>query len=115
MLHIWRTDGPGWAPKLVVKNALSQVPEKLLGLYDPSFDNDSSGVGFVAELSGESSRKFWDPFHTIWRENFKRNGFNYCSTLFNGYPKCFRLRQWHQGKCSHLQHFTPLIDPLSNS
>ncbi|XP_022890356.1 glutamate synthase 1 [NADH], chloroplastic isoform X1 [Olea europaea var. sylvestris] len=56
-LHIWRTEGPGKAPKLVVKNALSQVPEMPLGLYDPSFDKDSCGVGFVAELSGESSRK----------------------------------------------------------
>ncbi|KAL0304397.1 UNVERIFIED_CONTAM: Glutamate synthase 1 [NADH], chloroplastic [Sesamum radiatum] len=34
-----------------------EVPEKPLGLYDPSFDKDSCGVGFVAELSGESSRK----------------------------------------------------------
>lgn len=58
-LHLWQTDGPGRAPKLrvVVKNALSQVPEKPLGLYDPAFDKDSCGVGFVAELSGESSRK----------------------------------------------------------
>ncbi|XP_022874964.1 glutamate synthase 1 [NADH], chloroplastic-like isoform X1 [Olea europaea var. sylvestris] len=56
-LHLWRTDGPGLAPKLVIKNALSQVPEKPLGLYDPSLDKDSCGVGFVAELSGESSRK----------------------------------------------------------
>lgn len=58
-LHLWQTNGPGRTPKLrfVVKNALSQVPEKPLGLYDPSFDKDSCGVGFVAELSGESSRK----------------------------------------------------------
>ncbi|KAL6533297.1 glutamate synthase [NADH] [Orobanche minor] len=57
--HLWQANGPGRAPKLrvVVKNALSQVPEKPLGLYDPSFDKDSCGVGFVAELSGESSRK----------------------------------------------------------
>ncbi|KAL7254285.1 hypothetical protein ACSBR1_008647 [Camellia fascicularis] len=44
-------------PRVVVRSALSQVPEKPLGLYDPSFDKDSCGVGFVAELSGESSRK----------------------------------------------------------
>ncbi|GFY84088.1 NADH-dependent glutamate synthase 1 [Actinidia rufa] len=58
-LHLWRSDGPGRAPKLrmVVRSALSQVPEKPLGLYDPAFDKDSCGVGFVAELSGESSRK----------------------------------------------------------
>ncbi|KAJ6832714.1 glutamate synthase 1 [NADH], chloroplastic isoform X1 [Iris pallida] len=37
--------------------ALSQVPEKPLGLYDPAFDKDSCGVGFVAELSGECNRK----------------------------------------------------------
>jgi glutamate synthase (NADPH/NADH) len=58
-LHFWCSDGPGRSPKLkvVVRSALSSVPEKPLGLYDPSFDKDSCGVGFVAELSGESSRK----------------------------------------------------------
>ncbi|CAI9092539.1 OLC1v1027805C1 [Oldenlandia corymbosa var. corymbosa] len=59
-VHHWQTDGPGKPPKLRVfqlRSALSQVPEKPLGLYDPSFDKDSCGVGFVAELSGESSRK----------------------------------------------------------
>ncbi|KAM5557650.1 glutamate synthase [NADH], amyloplastic [Rosa sericea] len=58
-LHLWRSDGPGRSPKLrvVVRNMLSAVPEKPLGLYDPAMDKDSCGVGFVAELSGESSRK----------------------------------------------------------
>lgn len=58
-VHLWRSDGPGRSPKLqvVVRSSLSAVPEKPLGLYDPSFDKDSCGVGFVAELSGESSRK----------------------------------------------------------
>ncbi|GER34321.1 glutamate synthase [Striga asiatica] len=58
-LHLWQAVGSGRASKMrvVVKNALSQVPEKPLGLYDPSFDKDSCGVGFVAELTGESSRK----------------------------------------------------------
>ena len=58
-LHFWQSDGPGREPKLrvVVRSALSGVPEKPLGLYDPSFDKDSCGVGFVAELSGDSSRK----------------------------------------------------------
>ncbi|RWR93280.1 Class II glutamine amidotransferase domain-containing protein [Cinnamomum micranthum f. kanehirae] len=59
-LHLWRSDGPCRSPKLrlVVRSmGLSQVPEKPLGLYDPSFDKDSCGVGFIAELSGESSRK----------------------------------------------------------
>ncbi|CAL1409687.1 unnamed protein product [Linum trigynum] len=58
-LHVWQSDGPGRSPKLrvVVRSALSGVPEKPLGLYDPSFDKDSCGVGFVAELSGDSNRK----------------------------------------------------------
>ncbi|XVF53410.1 hypothetical protein PTKIN_Ptkin05aG0097500 [Pterospermum kingtungense] len=58
-LHLWHSDGPGRSPKLrvVVRSALSGVPEKPLGLYDPSFDKDSCGVGFVAELSGDSSRQ----------------------------------------------------------
>lgn len=60
LLHVWKSEGPGRDPKLrvmMVRSALSLVPEKPLGLYDPSFDKDSCGVGFVAELSGESSRK----------------------------------------------------------
>ncbi|CAA7048637.1 unnamed protein product, partial [Microthlaspi erraticum] len=58
-LQFWRSDGPGRSPKLktVVRSSFSAVPEKPLGLYDPSFDKDSCGVGFVAELSGEASRK----------------------------------------------------------
>ncbi|KAK6925989.1 Glutamate synthase, alpha subunit, C-terminal [Dillenia turbinata] len=58
-LHLWQSEGPGREPKLrvVVKSAFSNVPEKPLGLYDPRFDKDSCGVGFVAELSGEGSRK----------------------------------------------------------
>ncbi|XP_047324455.1 glutamate synthase 1 [NADH], chloroplastic-like isoform X2 [Impatiens glandulifera] len=58
-VHLWKSDGPGRDPKLkvVVRSALSQVPEKPLGLYDPSFDKDSCGVGFVAELSGDNTRK----------------------------------------------------------
>lgn len=58
-LHFWQSDGPGRSPKLrvVVRSALSGVPEKPLGLYDPSFDKDSCGVGFAAELSGESNRR----------------------------------------------------------
>ncbi|XP_068664584.1 glutamate synthase 1 [NADH], chloroplastic-like isoform X2 [Aristolochia californica] len=58
--HLWRSDGPGRSPKLrivVPSMALSLVPEKPLGLYDPSFDKDSCGVGFIAELSGEYRRK----------------------------------------------------------
>ncbi|KAK7320851.1 hypothetical protein VNO77_30707 [Canavalia gladiata] len=49
----------GRLPKLrvTVRSAFSAVPEKPLGLYDPAMDKDSCGVGFVAELSGESSRK----------------------------------------------------------
>lgn len=58
-VQFWHLDGPGRSPKLrlVVRSGLSAVPEKPLGLYDPKFDKDSCGVGFVAELSGESSRK----------------------------------------------------------
>ncbi|KAD4585907.1 hypothetical protein R6Q59_035687 [Mikania micrantha] len=53
------SDGPGRDRKVrtVVRSSLSLVPEKPLGLYDPSFDKDSCGVGFVAELSGICNRK----------------------------------------------------------
>ncbi|MED6219382.1 glutamate synthase [NADH] [Stylosanthes scabra] len=58
-LHVWRSQGPGRSPELrvVVRSALSGVPEKPMGLYDPAMDKDSCGVGFVAELSGEGNRK----------------------------------------------------------
>ncbi|RZC18050.1 glutamate synthase [NADH], amyloplastic-like isoform X1 [Glycine soja] len=57
--HVWQSEGPGRTPKLrvAVRSALSAVPNKPLGLYDPAMDKDSCGVGFVAELSGESSRQ----------------------------------------------------------
>ncbi|PWA86403.1 glutamate synthase [Artemisia annua] len=43
--------------KMVLRSMLSLVPEKPLGLYDPKFDKDACGVGFVAELSGNGNRK----------------------------------------------------------
>ncbi|XP_073007350.1 glutamate synthase 1 [NADH], chloroplastic isoform X1 [Typha latifolia] len=49
-----------WQPKprLVSPSmSLSELPEKPVGLYDPSFEKDSCGVGFIAELSGEYKRK----------------------------------------------------------
>jgi glutamate synthase (NADPH/NADH) len=36
---------------------MSKIPESSIGLYDPSFERDSCGVGFIAELSGDPSRK----------------------------------------------------------
>ncbi|CAH9070622.1 unnamed protein product [Cuscuta epithymum] len=58
-LHLWQSDRLGRASKqrIVVRSSFSQVPEKPLGLYDPAYDKDSCGVGFIAELSGQSSRK----------------------------------------------------------
>ncbi|MQL72876.1 hypothetical protein Taro_005221 [Colocasia esculenta] len=56
----WRSEGPGRYPKLRIVGpsmSFSQVPDKPLGLYDPSLDKDSCGVGFVADLSGACSRK----------------------------------------------------------
>lgn len=46
--------GLGLRPVLA---GLSGVPEGNLGLYDPSFDKDACGVGFVAELSAKPNRK----------------------------------------------------------
>ncbi|URE31654.1 Glutamate synthase [Musa troglodytarum] len=40
--------------------SMSELPEKPMGLYDPSFEKDSCGVGFIAELSGEYSHKTVD-------------------------------------------------------
>uniref|UniRef100_A0A0E0A2K2 glutamate synthase (NADH) n=1 Tax=Oryza glumipatula TaxID=40148 RepID=A0A0E0A2K2_9ORYZ len=40
--------------------SMSKIPESSIGLYDPSMERDSCGVGFIAELSGEYSRKTVD-------------------------------------------------------
>lgn len=58
-VQFWESGGPGRLPKLrvAVKSSFSAVPEKPMGLYDPAMDKDSCGVGFVAELNGQSSRK----------------------------------------------------------
>ncbi|OAY82759.1 Glutamate synthase 1 (NADH), chloroplastic [Ananas comosus] len=56
----WRADGsdPSQRPGAVSASmSFSQLPEKPVGLYDPSFEKDSCGVGFIAELSGEYKRK----------------------------------------------------------
>nr|CAB3473917.1 unnamed protein product [Digitaria exilis] len=36
---------------------LSKLPDSSIGLYDPSFERDACGVGFVAELSGDYKRE----------------------------------------------------------
>lgn len=37
--------------------SMSKIPGSSIGLYDPSFERDSCGVGFIAEISGEPNRK----------------------------------------------------------
>lgn len=51
--------GPARSPAVlqIVRAGLSGVPEGNLGLYDPSYDKDACGVGFVAELSAKPSRQ----------------------------------------------------------
>lgn len=41
---------------LPVRAGLSSAPVTNQGLYDPSFDKDGCGVGFIAKLSQEPSR-----------------------------------------------------------
>ncbi|TVT98884.1 hypothetical protein EJB05_55772, partial [Eragrostis curvula] len=50
------------APRAMARDAevirpLSKLPESNIGLYDPSFERDACGVGFVAELSGDYKRE----------------------------------------------------------
>lgn len=35
---------------------MSLIPDKPIGLYNPSYDKDACGVGFIAELSGDYKR-----------------------------------------------------------
>lgn len=79
-VQFWHLDGPGRSPKLrlAVRSGLSSVPEKPLGLYDPSFDKDSCGVGFVAELSGETSRKTVSIMRFLFSKLFLFCVWKYC-------------------------------------
>ncbi|AQK97509.1 Glutamate synthase 1 [NADH] chloroplastic [Zea mays] len=50
------------APRAAARDAevvrpLSKLPNSSIGLYDPSFERDACGVGFVAELSGDYKRE----------------------------------------------------------
>ncbi|KAL5202555.1 hypothetical protein ABZP36_013507 [Zizania latifolia] len=40
--------------------SMSKIPESSIGLYDPSYERDACGVGFIAELSAQYSRKTID-------------------------------------------------------
>ncbi|KAF8726647.1 hypothetical protein HU200_019107 [Digitaria exilis] len=40
--------------------SMSKIPGSSIGLYDPSFERDSCGVGFIAEISGEPNRRTID-------------------------------------------------------
>ncbi|KAK3134883.1 hypothetical protein QOZ80_5BG0411960 [Eleusine coracana subsp. coracana] len=54
-----RHDGVAASAAAEVRS-MSKVPESSIGLYNPSFERDSCGVGFIAELSAEPSRKTVD-------------------------------------------------------
>lgn len=53
-----RNDGPP-------SKTMSEVPVKPLGLYDPSFEKDACGVGFIADLSGKYSHETVSFFSTL--------------------------------------------------
>lgn len=62
-----RHDGGGVvasAPAAAGVRSMSRIPQGNTGLYDPSMDRDSCGVGFIAELSAEPSRKTVSAFAT---------------------------------------------------
>jgi len=62
-----------WPPRAVARDAepvrpLSMLPESSIGLYDPAFERDACGVGFVAELSGDDNRAtVTDAIHMLER------------------------------------------------
>ena len=60
--------------------SMSRIPQGNTGLYDPSMDRDSCGVGFIAELSAEPSRKTVSAFATIahaaWSSFFLAEAFS---------------------------------------
>ncbi|HWP53206.1 MAG TPA: hypothetical protein VN476_03685, partial [Pyrinomonadaceae bacterium] len=54
------------------------VPEKQ-GLYDPQFEHDSCGVGFVVDVKGRRSRKIIDQAFEVLR-NLEHRGASGCET-----------------------------------
>jgi glutamate synthase (ferredoxin) len=54
------------------------VPEKQ-GLYDPQFEHDSCGVGFVVDVKGRRSRKIVDQAFEVLR-NLEHRGASGCET-----------------------------------
>ena len=54
------------------------VPEKQ-GLYDPQFEHDSCGVGFVVDVKGRRSRKILDQAFEVLR-NLEHRGASGCET-----------------------------------
>jgi hypothetical protein len=59
--------------------SVSMLPEKPIGLYDPSFERDSCGVGFIAELSGMYKRETVRTLYFVLL--FWRNWFSYAFWL----------------------------------
>lgn len=49
---------------------MSLLPESSIGLYNPAFERDSCGVGFVAELSGVDNRATVSSLHQGHRCSF---------------------------------------------
>ncbi|KAF8727223.1 hypothetical protein HU200_019104 [Digitaria exilis] len=66
---------------------MSKIPGSSIGLYDPSFERDSCGVGFIAEISGEPQPQNHRRCHRDARENVP--------------PWRMRLREEHRRWCRH--------------
>ena len=54
-------------------NSIKNYPPKMQGMYDPSFEHDACGMGFVADIKGRKSRDIIDKGLSILK-NLKHRG-----------------------------------------
>lgn len=69
--------------------SMSKLPQGDTGLYDPSMDRDSCGVGFIAELSAEPSRKTVSASATTRAPAWSSYFIPYSSLLKLSVTQCF--------------------------
>ena len=57
-----------------------EPPKERMGLYDPSYEKDSCGVGFIVSIEGVSSNKILQDAKTMLIRMSHRGGTGHSST-----------------------------------
>ena len=59
--------------KMLLNDCYAGNQHELIGLYDPSYEHDSCGIGFVANINGTKSRSIVSDAITML-ENMEHRG-----------------------------------------